>query len=990
MQNSLKRKGFTLTELLIVIAIIAILAVIAIPVISGLMNKGTDTTEDVNAALYTTIMSKYATVEPGKESEYPRLTATGADSEYETFYTRSGKGTFPGYNIIAGSSDADVLSKIRREAVIAIKAYSDTAVSDEYYIPAPDDSDYEYVYFYLTGEVKKMKRSDLKTTSATEMLNGVINVRDYWVYLSRDGGSGAALGGVSEGVGHLFIQVVQYGTGQPLGNATVTVTAGSKTFMAVTDESQNGFVGFSGIPVGSVNISVSAQGAVAFPNADFYSKSGEIIISANGYDGCQMNLPYVVELKLGSLGTLGFYEETVSWENGDWVTTREKITRSVTATSAFTANRSNPGGFPRSETYVSNLYETGGTQDLLTGSKFLTYGNYSLAVSSYGYRTYREEVVSGVYGIDNAEGKYSGSSSPYEYPIVMRSPTGQSSLTGTVERESSSQPLFGYPATLYGTWAYYDNYYVYAKVKLTNQATGAVYYSNAFSYNADGKHSYTVSGLPDGTYSFDIESPYKYDDMSDFPETITVDGRHLEVSGKVNKNDAGIGSLDCTITYNYLGNYDPIPGASVTLKRHGESAVTARFVTDADGKFKTSSLVCGFYQMNIQLPTSLGGAYFQYKLFVSGDKSCTLRLSVPSIKLTGTVTPYDENGNKLTKSGTLSDLSLVFIRSSSDGREKYSRISATVDTSGIEATYSVEMVPGYYSLRMEATCFMTSVYLTKNYRAAENVFNISADVDYIDEDNHVGFEQRSDASAHWDECTNCGYIKNHSDHSPSDWTYYSKSYCYRYCTVCKYRVNNLTAHSMSSYVSKKATCTVNGERVYYCTRGCGYSYTDAIAKSGHVGNGVWVYDNNNTHHQNCKNCDAKMNAGSSCSRGGMISNGNNHYDKCSVCSGKRYFDHSWKETSRSGHTCTGGTIYYSCSGCGATKTGSYSATTAHNMRGKCNVRHSCSWNTYCSAKGTHTWNGYYHILCTMCSRVDDSKWCAMHCSSSLPVMSCPY
>ena len=48
-----KKKGFTLTELLITLGIIALLLAIAIPALSGLFNKGSDTSEDVNAAFYT-------------------------------------------------------------------------------------------------------------------------------------------------------------------------------------------------------------------------------------------------------------------------------------------------------------------------------------------------------------------------------------------------------------------------------------------------------------------------------------------------------------------------------------------------------------------------------------------------------------------------------------------------------------------------------------------------------------------------------------------------------------------------------------------------------------------------------------------------------------------------------------------------------------------------------------------------------------------------
>ena len=346
------------------------------------------------------------------------------------------------------------------------------------------------------------------------------------------------------------------------------------------------------------------------------------------------------------------------------------------------------------------------------------------------------------------------------------------------------------------------------------------------------------------------------------------------------------------------------------------------------------------------------------------------------------------------KSGTLDDLTIAFVRTNSNGTKQYSSISATVDATGVEAAYSVNLVPGYYEIDLTSICYVSLELSSSNYKETTTKnFLMTVDTEEL---NHVGFTMECDSSKHWDECTNCGYKCNSNSHSVSDWTYYSTSYCYRYCTVCDYWVDDLTSHQMTSYVSTAASCTNNGVRTYYCSRSCGYTYDDTINKTGHNGNGVWVYDNNGsstsvgTHHQNCSNCGTTMDANTACSRGGMINNGGNHYDNCSSCNGKRYFNHSWVETSRSGATCTGGTIYYKCSGCAATATGSYAATASHNFTGKCSVKHSCSWTSYCSAAGTHKWTSYYHILCTRCAASDSSQWCGIHCGSNKPIVTCPF
>ncbi|MBE6040166.1 MAG: type II secretion system protein [Clostridiales bacterium] len=68
MENKRNRKGFTLAELLIVVAIIAVLVAIAIPVFTGQLEKSREATDMANIrAAYGTVTTQYLT--DGSEHE---------------------------------------------------------------------------------------------------------------------------------------------------------------------------------------------------------------------------------------------------------------------------------------------------------------------------------------------------------------------------------------------------------------------------------------------------------------------------------------------------------------------------------------------------------------------------------------------------------------------------------------------------------------------------------------------------------------------------------------------------------------------------------------------------------------------------------------------------------------------------------------------------------------------------------------------------------
>lgn len=86
-------KGFTLAELLIVVAIIAVLVAISIPIFSKLVQKARLAANQANArAAYAAVAAEYITnnpseMEPGRETYYTYDASTGKiDNNYDSHY----------------------------------------------------------------------------------------------------------------------------------------------------------------------------------------------------------------------------------------------------------------------------------------------------------------------------------------------------------------------------------------------------------------------------------------------------------------------------------------------------------------------------------------------------------------------------------------------------------------------------------------------------------------------------------------------------------------------------------------------------------------------------------------------------------------------------------------------------------------------------------------------------------------------------------------
>lgn len=859
----MKKKGFTLIEFSVIIAIICIVAAVMVPVITGILDKTDEKSEEVAAGFYTSAMQRFADEKAGDALLYPNLSTTGEDSEYSVFCEKSGHGMFPGYNLLTSDNNEETYSKIRREAVIAIKAFSDVKTLDGYYIEQPSKKNYQYVYYYLTGQVSLEDERNKIAANKEDLKNGIVDINDYWVYLSRDGGSGEAIANAENGTGAVFVQIRQYGTDKLLGDTTVTLRIGSELRTAVTGE--NGTVGFTDVSLGSVFVEAEKLGAVSFPDERFYNENGCITVKTGGYIGDSANNPYVITLKMGSLGSMGFYRRTNSWDGSRWKTTDSYITDDVELTSLFKVDNSREAGFARDETYITNAKKSGGRQELLTPEgKFLLYGPYKLRVRGNGFRDYEEFVVSKIYGIDNYKnngaGEYSNMNEPYEYPIIMRKPNGKGSITGVITWERPQQPLKGTAASQ-GKWVVVDEEYsVNTRVVVLNKQTKKKYYSEYFKSSENGKYSYEISGLPDGDYSIYLETPYGENnnlDLSALPEKITIDGAELTVNAQVRYSDVDMGSVKLNITYDERGNNDPISGAAVSLTRLGSTKYDG-YTTDDDGNCVLKSVKRGFYLIEIGLPTYIGTDIFKYRTFVDGDEEINIKLPIEAVTVTGEITGFKENKNPVEIAGSFDGLKLTFIRCNAKGDRQYSSINAAADTSGIKAKYSVMLVPGMYKIKTEVTCY-------KEYANADSPNNIlkpksfdfSLVINESDIKCHPGAKVvwKQDAVSHWQQCSKCETVFNKENHRLSAWTASGASGCYRYCTErnCNRTLDPVTAHDYryKDAGSYAANCVKNGNKHYECSR-CSYGKDESIPKTGH-NYGAWTSDNDTTHTRRCRN-----------------------------------------------------------------------------------------------------------------------------------------
>lgn len=188
----MKRKGFTLTELMVVLAIVAVLTAIAIPSVSSLTRKAGLSSDAATAQAIETGIYEWMRTDYYDDTFYRRnmYTFTGAGAisnasiggRTEQLYSYAFAGTdqLPGIEF----SDEQL---IRHAAIVAIKGTSGQKIvieNREQFVEGPKTaSDYGFKYYYKIGRVNTEK------VDSTESALGNDPVYQYYVWLDRPGGN---------------------------------------------------------------------------------------------------------------------------------------------------------------------------------------------------------------------------------------------------------------------------------------------------------------------------------------------------------------------------------------------------------------------------------------------------------------------------------------------------------------------------------------------------------------------------------------------------------------------------------------------------------------------------------------------------------------------------------------------------------------------------------------------------------------------------------
>ena len=185
------RKGFTLVEMLVVVALLAILVAVSVPVITSINSKAGNSADEVTARSIETAIDSWMDTDYSADTFYRTNLFTSASTGEATAsriggyteqmysYHFAGTGQLPGVEL---TDEA----QIRHSVITSIKATSSMKINirnGEQFVESPKtNSQYGFKYYYKIGRVN----AEPIDSSASALGND--EVYRYYVWLDRSGG----------------------------------------------------------------------------------------------------------------------------------------------------------------------------------------------------------------------------------------------------------------------------------------------------------------------------------------------------------------------------------------------------------------------------------------------------------------------------------------------------------------------------------------------------------------------------------------------------------------------------------------------------------------------------------------------------------------------------------------------------------------------------------------------------------------------------------
>ncbi len=278
----MRRSGFTLTELLIVIAILAVMAVIAVPVISSIRTKAGLTADK------TTAQSIEASIDMWMHTDYydeaffrQNLFSTASSGEAAT--GRIGGRTEQVYSYMyAGTDQLPGIElanerQIRQSVITAIKATSNMKIverdGEQFVEPPSAGASYGFKYYYKIGRVN----TELRESKVSALGND--NIYQYYVWLDQTGGKtgGAVTPKNAKHTAYLYV------ANEPLYSFTFQYGSANRTDMRIEiEEKGKQSYTFDAVNETAAMFKKGIYNIYCYKNGDLYSTVLDVSLNSQG------------------------------------------------------------------------------------------------------------------------------------------------------------------------------------------------------------------------------------------------------------------------------------------------------------------------------------------------------------------------------------------------------------------------------------------------------------------------------------------------------------------------------------------------------------------------------------------------------------------------------------------------------------------------------------------------------------------------------------